>query len=94
MSPVHLRDLGFQTHQPEEREGLSTTTLPVGGHLVHSNGWKDIEGIIPTLPFTFQFNRKINPEDWKDMDQVLQLQKLLKGLFQWSMYNKIFNLAF
>ncbi|MBW0558145.1 hypothetical protein O181_097860 [Austropuccinia psidii MF-1] len=36
----------------------------------------------------FQGNQ---PEDWKDMDQVLQLQKLLKDLFQWSMDNKRFN---
>ncbi|MBW0583562.1 hypothetical protein O181_123277 [Austropuccinia psidii MF-1] len=31
-------------------------------------------------------------EDWKDMDQVLQLHQLLKDLFQWSMDNKRFNL--
>ncbi|MBW0473620.1 hypothetical protein O181_013335 [Austropuccinia psidii MF-1] len=44
MSPVHLRDLGFQRHQPEDREGLSRTRRPRRGHLVHSGGWKDIEG--------------------------------------------------
>ncbi|MBW0527120.1 hypothetical protein O181_066835 [Austropuccinia psidii MF-1] len=49
--------------------------------------------IIPTLPFTFQFNRNLKPEDWNDMDQVLQLHQLLKDLFQWSMENKRFNLA-
>ncbi|MBW0528058.1 hypothetical protein O181_067773 [Austropuccinia psidii MF-1] len=32
-------------------------------------------------------------EDWKDMDQVLQLQQLLKEPFQWRMDNKRFNLA-
>ncbi|MBW0502479.1 hypothetical protein O181_042194 [Austropuccinia psidii MF-1] len=68
MLPVNLRDLGFQRHQPEEREGLSTTTIPGGGHPGHSNGWKDIEGIIPALPFTFQFNRNIKTEYRKDMD--------------------------
>ncbi|MBW0470753.1 hypothetical protein O181_010468 [Austropuccinia psidii MF-1] len=44
MSPVHLRDLGFQRHQPEEREGLSRTRRPGRGHSEHSGGWKDIEG--------------------------------------------------
>ncbi|MBW0510640.1 hypothetical protein O181_050355 [Austropuccinia psidii MF-1] len=48
--------------------------------------------IIPTLPFTLQFNHNLKPEDWKDMDQVLQLHQLLKDLFQWSMENKRFNL--
>ncbi|MBW0491849.1 hypothetical protein O181_031564 [Austropuccinia psidii MF-1] len=44
--------------------------------------------IIPTLPFTFQFNKNLKPEDWKDMDQVLQLHPLLKDLFQLRMDNK------
>ncbi|MBW0581463.1 hypothetical protein O181_121178 [Austropuccinia psidii MF-1] len=42
---------------------------------------KTLREIIPTLPFTFQFNRNLKPEDWKDMDQALQLHKLLKDLF-------------
>ncbi|MBW0524808.1 hypothetical protein O181_064523 [Austropuccinia psidii MF-1] len=54
---------------------------------------KTLREIIPTLPFTFQLNRNLKPEDWKDMDQVLQLHQLLKDLFQWSMDNKRFNLA-
>ena len=49
--------------------------------------------IISTLPFTLQFRRDLKPEDWKDMDQVLQIHQLLKDLFQWSMDNKRFNLA-
>ncbi|MBW0547346.1 hypothetical protein O181_087061 [Austropuccinia psidii MF-1] len=32
-------------------------------------------------------------EEWKDVDQVLQLHQLLKDLFQWSIDNKKFNLA-
>ncbi|MBW0538767.1 hypothetical protein O181_078482 [Austropuccinia psidii MF-1] len=44
MSPVHLRDFGFQTHQPEDREHLSRTRRPRRGHLGNSGGWKDIEG--------------------------------------------------
>ncbi|MBW0461189.1 hypothetical protein O181_000904 [Austropuccinia psidii MF-1] len=44
MSPVHLRNLGFQRKQPEDREGLYTTRRPGGGHFGHSGGWQDIEG--------------------------------------------------
>ncbi|MBW0550881.1 hypothetical protein O181_090596 [Austropuccinia psidii MF-1] len=44
MSPVHLRDLGFQRHQPEDREGLSRTRRPGRGNLRHISGWQDIEG--------------------------------------------------
>ncbi|MBW0463492.1 hypothetical protein O181_003207 [Austropuccinia psidii MF-1] len=44
MSPVHLRNLGFQRNQPEDREGLSRTRRPGGGQLGHSGGWQDIEG--------------------------------------------------
>ncbi|MBW0570119.1 hypothetical protein O181_109834 [Austropuccinia psidii MF-1] len=87
MSPAYLRDLGFQRNQPEDREDLEEDTLDtvVDG--------KTLREIIPTLPFTFQFNRNLKPEDWKDMDQVLQLHQLLKDSFQWSMDNKRFNLA-
>ncbi|MBW0550363.1 hypothetical protein O181_090078 [Austropuccinia psidii MF-1] len=44
MSPVHLRDLGFQRNQPEDREGLSRTRRPGRGNLGHSGGWQDTEG--------------------------------------------------
>ncbi|MBW0481084.1 hypothetical protein O181_020799 [Austropuccinia psidii MF-1] len=44
MSPVYLRDLGFQRHQPEDTEALSRTRRPGGGHLSGSGGWKYIEG--------------------------------------------------
>ncbi|MBW0477696.1 hypothetical protein O181_017411 [Austropuccinia psidii MF-1] len=43
MSPVQLRNLGFQRNQPEDREGLSRTRRPGGGHLGHSGGWQEIE---------------------------------------------------
>ncbi|MBW0491208.1 hypothetical protein O181_030923 [Austropuccinia psidii MF-1] len=81
MSPVHHRN------QPEERKGLEEDTLNtvVDG--------KTLSEIIHTLPFTFQFNRNLKKEDWKDMYQVLQLYQLLKDLFQWSMEHKRFNLA-
>ncbi|MBW0473985.1 hypothetical protein O181_013700 [Austropuccinia psidii MF-1] len=42
---------------------------------------KILREIIPTLPFTFQFNRNLKREDWKDMDEVLQLHQLLIDLF-------------
>ncbi|MBW0492260.1 hypothetical protein O181_031975 [Austropuccinia psidii MF-1] len=44
MSPVHLRNLGFQRNQQEDREGFSRTRRPLVEHLGHSGGWKDIEG--------------------------------------------------
>ncbi|MBW0489779.1 hypothetical protein O181_029494 [Austropuccinia psidii MF-1] len=43
MSPVHLRNLGLQRNQPEDREGLSRARRPGRGHLEHSGGWKDTE---------------------------------------------------
>ncbi|MBW0470100.1 hypothetical protein O181_009815 [Austropuccinia psidii MF-1] len=48
---------------------------------------------ISTLPFTLHFNRNVKPEDWKDMDEALQLNQLLKDVFQRSMDKKWFNLA-
>ncbi|MBW0498227.1 hypothetical protein O181_037942 [Austropuccinia psidii MF-1] len=69
---------------PEDQE-LDTFDTIVDG--------KELREIIPTLPFTFQFNRNLKPEDCKDMDQVLQLHQLLKHLFQWSMDNKRFKLT-
>ncbi|MBW0520298.1 hypothetical protein O181_060013 [Austropuccinia psidii MF-1] len=41
MSPLHLRKLGFQRNQLEDREGLSRTRRPGRGHLGNSCGWKD-----------------------------------------------------
>ncbi|MBW0485181.1 hypothetical protein O181_024896 [Austropuccinia psidii MF-1] len=43
MSPVHLRNLGFQSNQPEDREGLSRTRRPERGHLGHRGEWQDTE---------------------------------------------------
>ncbi|MBW0539453.1 hypothetical protein O181_079168 [Austropuccinia psidii MF-1] len=54
---------------------------------------KTLRKIGPTLPFTFQFNRNLKPENWADMDQVLQHHQLLKDVFQWSMENKRFNVS-
>ncbi|MBW0464747.1 hypothetical protein O181_004462 [Austropuccinia psidii MF-1] len=44
MSPVHLRNLGFQRNQPGDREDLSRTRRPGRGHLGHSGGWQDTKG--------------------------------------------------
>ncbi|MBW0475472.1 hypothetical protein O181_015187 [Austropuccinia psidii MF-1] len=43
MSPVHLRNLGFQRNQPENRECLSRTRIPGRGHLGQSGGWQDTD---------------------------------------------------
>ncbi|MBW0524667.1 hypothetical protein O181_064382 [Austropuccinia psidii MF-1] len=44
MSPVYLRDLGFQRNQPENREGLSRTRRRGRGHLGNSGVWQNNEG--------------------------------------------------
>ncbi|MBW0519122.1 hypothetical protein O181_058837 [Austropuccinia psidii MF-1] len=44
MSPVYLRNLGFQRNHPEDREGLSRTRRPGTGHFRHSSGWQNNEG--------------------------------------------------
>ncbi|MBW0549229.1 hypothetical protein O181_088944 [Austropuccinia psidii MF-1] len=44
MSPVYHRDLGFQSNQPEDREGLSSTRRPGRGRLGHIGGWQSNEG--------------------------------------------------
>ncbi|MBW0511330.1 hypothetical protein O181_051045 [Austropuccinia psidii MF-1] len=41
---INTRDLGFQRHQQEEREGLSRSRRAGRGHLGHRGGWKAIEG--------------------------------------------------
>ncbi|MBW0491576.1 hypothetical protein O181_031291 [Austropuccinia psidii MF-1] len=92
MSPVHLSNLGVTRNQPEDKEGFPRARTPGRGPLETTVDSKKLREIIPTLSLTFQFNRNIKPEDWKDMDQVLQLHQLLKDLFQWSMENKRFNL--
>ncbi|MBW0587949.1 hypothetical protein O181_127664 [Austropuccinia psidii MF-1] len=60
MSPVYLRDLGFQRKQPEDREGLSTNRRPGRGHLVHSGGWQNNEGddINPAIHTPIQQKRQ------------------------------------
>ncbi|MBW0488779.1 hypothetical protein O181_028494 [Austropuccinia psidii MF-1] len=86
MSPEHLRNLGIPRNKAfSEPEGQDTLDKVVDG--------KKLRKIIPTMPFTFKFNRNLKSEDWKDMDQVLQLNQLLKDLLQWSMDNKRFNPA-
>ncbi|MBW0528072.1 hypothetical protein O181_067787 [Austropuccinia psidii MF-1] len=70
--------------EPEDLEQDTLDTVVDG---------KTLREIIPTLPFTFQFKRNLEPEDWKDMDKVLQIHELLKDLFQWSMENKRLELA-
>ncbi|MBW0549675.1 hypothetical protein O181_089390 [Austropuccinia psidii MF-1] len=49
--------------EPEDLEEDTLNTVVDG---------KTLREIITTLPFTFQFNRNLKPEGWKDMDQVSQ----------------------
>ncbi|MBW0495612.1 hypothetical protein O181_035327 [Austropuccinia psidii MF-1] len=80
MSPVHLRN------QSEDRQGLFRIRRPGSGQ--HS-GWKDTEG----NHINTAIHLPIQQEGWKDMDNVLQLHRILKDLFQWNMDSKRFNLA-
>ncbi|MBW0497257.1 hypothetical protein O181_036972 [Austropuccinia psidii MF-1] len=82
MSPVHLRSLGFQRNQPEDREGLSRTRRPGGGHLGHSGGWKAIAGNHTHSAINIPNQQKPRPEELKDLDKGLQLHQLLKDPFQ------------
>ncbi|MBW0501612.1 hypothetical protein O181_041327 [Austropuccinia psidii MF-1] len=56
MSPVHLRNLGFQRIQPEDRQGLFRARRPGRGHLGHSGGWQETEGnhTHPSIHFLIQ----------------------------------------
>ncbi|MBW0563645.1 hypothetical protein O181_103360 [Austropuccinia psidii MF-1] len=72
MSPVNLRNLGFPRNQPEDRGGLSRPEDLEEDTLDTVVDGKTLREIIPTLPFIFQFNRNLKPEDWKDMDQAVQ----------------------
>ncbi|MBW0526747.1 hypothetical protein O181_066462 [Austropuccinia psidii MF-1] len=47
--------------EPEDLEEDTLDTVVDG---------KTLREIVPTLQFTFQFNRNLKPEDWKDMDKV------------------------
>ncbi|MBW0562608.1 hypothetical protein O181_102323 [Austropuccinia psidii MF-1] len=56
MSPVHLRNPGFQRNHPQDREGLSRTRRPGQGNSGHSGGWQDTEGnhTHPAIHFPIQ----------------------------------------
>ncbi|MBW0464430.1 hypothetical protein O181_004145 [Austropuccinia psidii MF-1] len=54
----NTRDLDFQRHQPEDREGLSRTRIPGRGHLGHSGAWQDIEGNHTHSPIHIQIQQK------------------------------------
>ncbi|MBW0585635.1 hypothetical protein O181_125350 [Austropuccinia psidii MF-1] len=81
MSPVDLRNLGFQRKQPEDGEGLSRTGSPGGGHLGHSGVWQDIEGNSTHSAIHFPIQQKSQARGLEEMDQVIQLGQLLKDLF-------------
>ncbi|MBW0531406.1 hypothetical protein O181_071121 [Austropuccinia psidii MF-1] len=73
MSHVNLRNLGIPSNQPEDREGVSRTRRPGRGNLGHSGGWQDIEGNHTHSSIHIPIQQKLKPEDWKDVDEVLQL---------------------
>ncbi|MBW0533727.1 hypothetical protein O181_073442 [Austropuccinia psidii MF-1] len=52
MSPVNLRN------KPEDREGLSRTRIPGGGHLAHSGGWQNMEVNNTHSAIHFPFQQK------------------------------------
>ncbi|MBW0497454.1 hypothetical protein O181_037169 [Austropuccinia psidii MF-1] len=52
--------------EPEDLEQDTLDTVMDG---------ETLRQIIPTLPFTSQLNRNLKPENWKDMDQFLQLHQ-------------------
>ncbi|MBW0561690.1 hypothetical protein O181_101405 [Austropuccinia psidii MF-1] len=58
MSSLHLRNLGFQRNQQEDREGLSRTRRPGRGHFGHSGGWQDTEGNHNHLSIHFQIQEE------------------------------------
>ncbi|MBW0512643.1 hypothetical protein O181_052358 [Austropuccinia psidii MF-1] len=67
MSPVHLRNLGFQRNQPEDRGGLSRTRRPGGRHLGHRKPkTRGLEGYgsscsappTPQRPFSMEHGQK------------------------------------
>ncbi|MBW0479007.1 hypothetical protein O181_018722 [Austropuccinia psidii MF-1] len=58
MSPVHLRTLGIPRNKPEDREGLSRSRRPGGGHPGHSGGWKNIEGSHTNSSIHFPIQQK------------------------------------
>ncbi|MBW0476537.1 hypothetical protein O181_016252 [Austropuccinia psidii MF-1] len=93
MSPVHLRNLGFQRNQPEDREDLSRTRRPGRGHLGHGGGWQDTDGNHTHPAIHFPIQKEPRPEDWEDMKKFLQLHQLLKYLFKCSFDNTFSNLA-
>ncbi|MBW0516467.1 hypothetical protein O181_056182 [Austropuccinia psidii MF-1] len=76
MSPVHLRDLGFQRHQPEYSKGLSRTRRPGRGHIGHSGGWKDIEGDYTHSAIHFPMQQEPQTRGlegyWLESDQAFQ----------------------
>ncbi|MBW0521508.1 hypothetical protein O181_061223 [Austropuccinia psidii MF-1] len=94
MSPIHLRDLGFQRHQPEDREGLSRTRRPGRGHHGHSGRWQEIEGNHTHSAIHIPIQQKPQTRGLEGYGSSSELHQLLKGLFQWSMDKKRFKLAF
>ncbi|MBW0557371.1 hypothetical protein O181_097086 [Austropuccinia psidii MF-1] len=70
---LHLRN------QPEDREGLSRTRRPGGGHLGHSGGWHNIEGNHTHSAIHFQIKQKHQTrglEGYESSFQKINLKKI------------------
>ncbi|MBW0561127.1 hypothetical protein O181_100842 [Austropuccinia psidii MF-1] len=93
MSPVHLRNLGFQRNQPEDRERLSRTRRPGRRHLGHSGGWQDTEGNHTHPAIHFPIQQEPQTKGLQGYGSSSSAPLTLKDLFQWSIDNKRFNLA-
>ncbi|MBW0491919.1 hypothetical protein O181_031634 [Austropuccinia psidii MF-1] len=93
MSLVHLRNVGIQRNQTEDRQGLFRTRKPGTGYLGHSCAWQDTKGNNTHCAINLSIQQKPQTRGLGDMDQALKLHKLLKYLFQHIMENKILNLA-
>ncbi|MBW0463272.1 hypothetical protein O181_002987 [Austropuccinia psidii MF-1] len=52
-----------------------------------------IRELLLEVSFQIKFNPEFQKGDWKDEEQVMQIQKLLKDLFTWSMDNRMFSMA-
>ncbi|MBW0490615.1 hypothetical protein O181_030330 [Austropuccinia psidii MF-1] len=48
--------------------------------------------ILPKGLLNIKFNPELQPGDWTDGEQLINIHKFLKDLFKWSMDNKMFSM--
>ncbi|MBW0573913.1 hypothetical protein O181_113628 [Austropuccinia psidii MF-1] len=93
MSPVHLRNLGFQRNQQEDREGFSRTRRPGRGHLGHSGGWKDTEGNHTHSAIHFPIQQEPKTRGLERYGSSSSAPQTPQRFTSMEMENKRFNLA-